>query len=121
MIFLVDGLGAFITASLLFVGSTKLQEYLGMPPKILSLLSIIASTFAVYSIFCFLFLKMSWGIFLKAIMIANLLYCCLTMGLVIYYYPVLTIIGLTYFLAEIAVIAGLVFLELKTFKLINPK
>lgn len=120
-IFLVDGLGALVTASLLFLVLMKFQEYFGMPPGILSILSIIALTFAVYSIFCFLFLTMNWGIFLKAIMIANLLYCCMTMGLVIYYHSVLTTIGLTYFLAEISIIAGLVFVELQTFKLINQK
>lgn len=51
--------------------------------------------------------------FLKAIMVANLLYCCLTLGLIIYYYSVLTVIGITYFLAEIAVVVGLARLELQ--------
>jgi hypothetical protein len=120
-IFLVDGLGAFFTASFLFLVLIKFQEYFGMPSEILSLLSITAFTFATYSILCFLFLKKNWGIFLKAIMVANLLYCCLTMGLVIYYHSALTTIGLTYFIAEIAVIVGLVLVELQTFKLINQK
>jgi hypothetical protein len=120
-IFLVDGVGALITASILFLVALKFQVYFSIPREILSSLSIIAYSFATYSILCFLFLKKDWGIFLKAIMITNLLYCCLTMGLVIYYHSVLTTIGLTYFLAEIAVIAGLVFVELKIFKLINPK
>jgi hypothetical protein len=107
-IFLVDGLGAFATASILFLVQWRFREHFGMPREIISLLSIIAFTFAVYSILCFLFLKRNWGIFLMAIVIANLLYCCLTIGLI-------------YFLAEIAVIVGLVFVELQILKLINQK
>jgi hypothetical protein len=76
----------------------------------------IAFIFAVYSISCFLFLNKNWRIFLKAIVTANLLYCCLTTGLGIYYYSKLAILGLTYFLAEIAVIVGLVYIEFQTLK-----
>lgn len=88
-----------------------------MPHVILFLLSMIACTFAVYSISCFLFLNRNWRIFLKVIITANLLYCCITMALVIYYYSTLTIVGLTYFVAEIIVIVGLVLIELQVLKL----
>ena len=115
-IFLVDGLGAFATASILFLVQWRFQEYFGMPREVLSLLSMIAFIFAVYSISCFLFLNKNWRIFLKAIVTANLLYCCLTTGLGIYYYSKLAILGLTYFLAEIAVIVGLVYIEFQTLK-----
>jgi hypothetical protein len=108
VIFLVDALGAFATASILFLVQWRFQEYFGMPQEVLSSLSMIAIAFAVYSFSCLLFLNRNWRIFLKAIMTANLLYCCLTTGLIIYYYSTLTIVGLTYFLAEIAVIVGLV-------------
>lgn len=120
-IFLVDGLGAFSTASILFLVQWQFLEYFGMPQEILSVLSMIAVAFAVYSISCFLFLNKNWRIFLKTIMLANFLYCCLTTGLVIYYYSTLTIVGLTYFLAEIAVIAGLVYIEFQTLKMGNQK
>lgn len=120
-IFLVDGLGAFATASILFLVQWRFQEYFGMPREVLSLLSMIAFIFAVYSISCFLFLNKNWRIFLKAIITANLLYCCLTTGLVIFYYSTLAILGLTYFLAEIAVIVGLVYIEFQTLKIGNKK
>jgi hypothetical protein len=116
-IFLVDGLGAFATASILFLVQWQFQEYFGMPEERLSLLSMIAIAFAVYSFSCFLFQNRNWRIFLKAIMTANLLYCCLTIGLVIHYYSTLSIVGLTYFLAEIAVIVGLVYIEFQTLKM----
>ncbi|MCA4895385.1 MAG: hypothetical protein ING84_10310 [Cytophagales bacterium] len=115
-IFLVDALGAFATASILFLVQWRFREYFGMPWEVLSLLSMIAFIFAVYSISCFLFLNKNWRIFLKAIITANLLYCCLTAGLIIFYYSTLAILGLTYFLAEIAVIVGLVYIEFQTLK-----
>ena len=39
-------------------------------------------------------------------------YCVLTLGLVVYYYPQVTVLGLTYFLLEIAVVGGLVYIEI---------
>jgi hypothetical protein len=117
VIFLVDALGAFATASVLFLVQWRFREYFGMPWEVLSLLSMIAFAFSVYSFSCFLFINRNWRIFLNAIMTANLLYCCLTTGLVIFYYSTLAILGLTYFLAEIAVIAGLVYIEFQTWKM----
>jgi hypothetical protein len=117
VIFLVDALGAFATASVLFLVQWRFREYFGMPREVLSLLSMIAFAFSVYSFSCFLFINRNWRIFLNAIMTANLLYCCLTTGLVIFYYSTLAILGLTYFLAEIAVIAGLVYIEFQTWKM----
>jgi hypothetical protein len=120
-IFLVDGLGAFLTSSILFLMVMKFQKYLGIPSEVLFLLSVIAFVFSTYSILCLLLLKENWGIFLKAIIIANLLYCFLSTGLVIYYRSELTSVGLTYFLVEIGVIVGLVFVEFQILKLINQK
>jgi peptidoglycan biosynthesis protein MviN/MurJ (putative lipid II flippase) len=115
-LFLVDSLGALVTAFFLFAILRTFNEYVGMPQTALTYLSLIAVIFSLYSIACFFLLEANWQPFLRTISIANLLYCCLTMGLVIYYYPSLTILGITYFLAEIIVVCGLVFVELKTLR-----
>jgi hypothetical protein len=111
-LFLIDGLGAFLTAFILFVILRTFNEYIGMPKYILTLLSIIALVFCVYSFSCFFFLNKNRKPFLLINSIANMLYCCLTLGLIIYYFPQLTILGLTYFLLEILVIGGLVYAEI---------
>jgi hypothetical protein len=111
-LFLVDSIGAFITAFILFVIVRPLNEYFGIPIKELTYLSVIAFVFCIYSATCFLFLKDSFTTFIKFIGIANLMYCTLTIGLMIKYYPLLTIIGTSYFLIEIAIICGLSYLEL---------
>lgn len=83
-----------------------------MPQSILTILSIIAMVFSVYSTTCFFFVGKKWKPFLIAISTANLIYCSITLGLVIHFYPQMTLLGITYFLLEIALVCGLVFIEI---------
>ncbi len=101
-----------MTAFSLFVIVRQFNEYFGMPKKELTYLSVIAVLFCIYSAACFLFLKGGLNPFLRLIGIANLIYCALTIGLLIKCYPLLTIIGTTYFLIEIVIICGLSYVEL---------
>ncbi|GAB2516136.1 hypothetical protein GCM10027085_02580 [Spirosoma aerophilum] len=50
--------------------------------------------------------------FVKFIGMANLIYCTLTIGLLIKYYDLLTVVGKIYFLTEVVLIGGLSFIEL---------
>ena len=111
-LFLIDSLGAIVTGFILFVIMRQLIEYIGMPKIVLTYLSFIAIFFCIYSTACFLFLKERWTPFIRLIGIANLLYCALTIGLLIKYYSLLTIIGTIYFLIEIVIICGLSYIEL---------
>jgi hypothetical protein len=111
-LFLIDSLGAIFNAFFLFVVLRNFDEYFGMPKNVLTHLSITGTLFFIYSTTCFFFLKKHWAPFIIGISIANLLYSILTMGLLIIYSPMLTIIGLIYFLMEIAIICGLVYIEL---------
>lgn len=120
-LFLIDGIGAFLTAFFLFVILKTFNEYFGMPKKTLDFLSIIALTFSTYSFCCFFLVKNNWHPFLRAISIANLLYCCLTLGLVIYNYPRLTILGVTYFLIEIVIVCGLIYIEINVLAISNRR
>ena len=56
----------------------------------------------------------NWKPYMKIIAVANLMYVCLTAGLIVYLYQKLTILGLTYFVLEIIVVIILAILELKT-------
>jgi hypothetical protein len=51
---------------------------------------------------------------LLGIALANLCYCFITFFLVVYYFEKLTLLGVTYFVAEIVVVLALVFVELST-------
>ena len=111
-LFLIDGLGAFLTAFFLLEILARFQEYFGMPITIIYFLSAAACIYMMYSICCYLFVFSDWHPYLKAITIANIIYCCVTITLVIYFFQNLTMLGLIYFLIEIIVMSSLILLEL---------
>lgn len=111
-LFLIDGLGALLTAVLLFALLGTFDEYFGMPRGPLLFLSAIALAFCAYSMCCFFFIGRSWQPFLLIISIANLLYCLLTSCLVVYYYSQLTGLGLAYFIVEMVIVCGLALVEM---------
>jgi len=115
IVFLIDSLGASLTAILLFVVLKPFNEYFGMPTEVLTILCILALILAIYSFSCFAFSDNNSPKLLKIIIVANLTYCLLTLGLVIFFYNKLTILGITYFFGEILIICGIVYIEIKTF------
>ena len=111
-LFLIDSLGAFLTAFLLGVILTRFEAYFGMPGKVLYALSTLAVVFGLYSMGCYFWVRSRWRPFLKAIALANLVYCSLTIALVISLYESLTILGVLYFSGELIVIGVLTYIEL---------
>jgi hypothetical protein len=118
-LFLTDGIGAMVTGICLFVILHHFNEYVGMPSAILTLLLVLAACLCAYSLLCFLFLKKNPVLFINIVSIANLLYCLLTMVLLIIYFPLLTFLGVAYFVGEIGIICGLVYIERKAASLIT--
>ena len=112
-LFLIDGLGALVSAISLGVVLVQLESWVGMPPPVLYPLAGIAGLFALYSLSCFFFLKGNRSPFLKGIAIANLLYCGLTLGAMIFHAEHLRPLGWTYFAGELVIVVGLAVLELK--------
>lgn len=115
-LFLIDGIGAIVTALLLSQVLARWQPLFGMPREILYVLAAIAGGFAVYSLLCHLRLTDRWKPYLRAIAIANTLYCLVTLGLVVYLRASLTWLGIAYFIGEIAVVMTLVSVEMRTAK-----
>jgi hypothetical protein len=121
-IFLIDGLGAFLTAFFLIIIITGFENDFGMPRVLLNYLLLVACMYAVYSFCCYFFVRINWRLYLKAIAIANMAYCGFTIALVIYCRQSLTILGLVYFLLEIIVMACLTLIELKVlYKCVDRK
>jgi len=92
---------------------THYSDYFGMPKAMLYVLASIACLFAIYSFSCHHSFKSNWPLSLKGIIIANIAYCCLTLGLLIYYSQSITVLGWAYFLLEIVVVLALVSVEVK--------
>lgn len=113
-IFLLDSFGALLTTILLYYILRNFNNFFGLSKDIFEYLSIISFTFFVYSISCYFLVKENWKSFLKIICTSNIIYCILTFGILIYNYEAVSVFGIFYFLGEIVVIAGLIFLEIKT-------
>ncbi len=110
-LFLVDSAGGLLTAFLTGVILVIFRDLFGMPKWVLIILSLTALLFAVYSLSCYFFSGRHWRICLQIIAIANLLYCCATAGLVIFFYSSLSIFGVLYFVGEILLIGIIVSIE----------
>lgn len=115
-LFLLDASGAIFSALLLFFVLKPFSTYFGMPETQISPLAVIAVFLSLYSFSCFLFVKNKNKLFLSLLAVLNLLYCLLTLALVILSHQNIQLIGILYFAGEIGIILFLVVLELKTAK-----
>jgi hypothetical protein len=112
-LFLIDGLGALLTAFLLGTVLTTFQSLFGMPINVLFLLAAIAVVYAVYSFFNHFRMQKNWKVYMKIIAIANFAYCLLTIGLMIFFCQELTTLGFAYFIIEAFIILSLATLEFR--------
>lgn len=112
-LFLIDALGALLSALMLGGVLVYFRELIGLPQRILYLLAGLAALFAVYSFTCFLRTPVNWRPYLRLIATVNLLYCCLTAVLVFLYQDV-TALGIAYFVAEIIIVVSLAIYEWRT-------
>ncbi len=111
-LFLIDGLGAVLTATLLSQVLVRWQTLFGVPAAVLYALAGVAACFAVYSLGCYLLLREGHARYLRAIAIANTAYCLVTLGLLAYL-PDISWLGIAYFTGEIIIILLLVNLEFR--------
>lgn len=112
-VFLLDGIGAIVSAVLLFGLVGTFEGFFGMPREIIIPLTIIPVLYAIYSFSCFLLLKQRFSRFLKIIGIANLSYCMLTGYFVWMYFPQLSIWAILYFLSETLIVVSIAVFEFK--------
>ena len=119
IIFLIDGLGAVLTASLLVTVLARFEAVFGMDPKTLYWLAAVSLLYAVYSLSCYYFVGSNWRIFLTVTGVANLVYCLVTATISVLYYCRLTCWGLAYFGFEIIIIGLLAWIELRPVAVAN--
>lgn len=111
-IFLVDGLGALLTACCLGV-LLHHEDTFGMPTNYLSILIILASLFSMYALSCYSINPLNWKTCLKPLAILNLVYCGLTIFFVLQNTNQLSALGYGYFMAELTAILALAFVEIR--------
>lgn len=113
-LFLIDAIGALLTTVCIAFVLKPFEMYIGLPANILNVLAVIAGVFSTYSFCCFFFLRSGWRMFLFSIGAANILYCIFTTILLIIHAETISMIGLSYFLAEMGIITWLAITEFKT-------
>ena len=111
ILFLVDSLGALLSAFLLGVILYQYDSFFGMPQTELGYLAALACLFAVYSFLGYLKITVYWRSYLRIIAIINLSYCVLTLALVFYHWEILTSLGILYFVLEIIIVTILARVE----------
>ena len=115
-LFQIDGFGAILSAFMLGIVLVRLERVFGIPESVLYFLASLPCFFAVYDFYCYFKIDKKLGIFLKAIAITNLIYCCLSIGLAIYYSETITNLGWIYILTEILIVFTLAIIEIRIAK-----
>ncbi len=110
-IFLVDGLGAALTATMLGVVLPIFVAFFGMPTTVLYPLAAAAASYAIYSFSCYILKPQRWQLFLRGIASLNLVYCCVSLALMVIFWDPLSVWGVAYFASEKLIILQLVFQE----------
>ena len=121
VVFLIDAIGALLSALFIFIILNYFENQIGLPAKTLFFLIIIAIVLSIFSFCCYLFQNNNLKQNLKVISRANILYCILTIFTLFAYRQVITKLGLLYFIFEIFIIFLIVKVELKTIYKLNDK
>ena len=111
-LFLIEGYGAILSAFLLGVVLVKFEEIFGIPTSVLYFLATIPIFFVIYDVFCYQ-KHLKIGLLLKGIAVLNILYCCISIGLISYHFSSITILGWTYIIVEIILVSFLAMIEFR--------
>lgn len=120
-VFLMDGLGALLSAAFLGGVLPSFQIQVGMPLGVLYWLALLAVLLALYSLTCLALADCANPRWLRLLSRFNLAYCLLTLSLMGVYSGQLTPLGFGYFLAELVVVGLLVWREQAVLSTLKPK
>lgn len=111
-LFLIDGLGALLSAFMLGVVLVTFKSYIGLSNETLYILAFIPVVFSIYDFIVYAINAKNWRPYLKIIAIANLLYCVFSIIVLFTHMDSLKVLGWVYFIAELIIVAILVVYEL---------
>ncbi len=115
-LFILDGVGALLSAFLLGVVLVRLEHIFGIPSSALYVLAIVPIFFAIFDFYSYRKEHGKLDKFLKGIAIMNLCYCMLSLGLAFFHRQTITSFGWAYIMIEIIIIIVLAIIELKVSK-----
>lgn len=112
-LFVIDGVGALVTALSVGVVLPMLGEHIGMPRPVLRALALTGVVFAAYSLTCAATLPRRWPAYLQGIALANASYCVATAAVLVRFSATLHVLDWLYFVGEIVVVGTLAAMELR--------
>ena len=112
-LFLIDSMGAVVTALLTGVMLAQFESFFGVPAQTLYVLAIAPVLYGVYSLVCYLRFPASWRILMRIIASANLLYAIVVNVWMLFFQPGITGWGMMYFVGEFFILVGIALIEFK--------
>lgn len=112
-LFLFDGIGALLSAFLLGVVLVKFEFLFGIPERSLYFLASLPVFFALYDFVGYLQNADLSGKLLPGIAILNMMYCLISLGVALYHFDTITLLGWIYIIIEISIVAMLGIIEAK--------
>lgn len=117
-LFLLDGIGALISALFLGMILPAYANLVGLPIYLMKFLASLALVLCIYSLACYFLLpkldvkqNSEYIPNIKIMIYSNITYVILTVGLIIYHYKKVKIYGMIYFLGEIITMMFIIVLE----------
>lgn len=110
-LFLLDGIGAILSAFLYGVVLANFEDVFGMPKVELYYLCGLACLYAIFSMSSFVMNVECWRRNLKIIASANFIHTIITFVLLLYYSSQITTMGLLYFGGEITIVFAIAYYE----------
>lgn len=112
-LFIIDGVGALVSAFLLGIVLVRLEYLFGMPVQTLYILAAIPCFFMLFDLYAYFQNERSTARYLRLIAFANLAYCLISVGFLFIHAYNLSLLGWLYFIGEILVVAFIAVLELR--------
>jgi len=108
---LIDGIGALVSAAFLGLILPSLSPYIGLPDEVLYFLALLPVLFAIFDFGCYFFKSSGFKNALKIMVVANALYCVLSIICLGYHFDALGNLGWVYFILEILILLVLIKVE----------
>ena len=112
-LFLIDGLGALLSAFMLGLVLVQLEYLFGIPSSALYVLAFFPCLFALYDFYWYRKNTENTARYLRWIAIANLLYCGFSIIMAFYHYEQIKLLGWIYLIGEIIIVVALALFELR--------
>lgn len=114
ILFLIDGIGALVSALMLAIVLVEFEAYIGIPRGSLYILAIFPLAFSLFDLYSYNTSSINTVFKLRVISFCNIFYCFMSLGFVQYHSNSISGLGVTYVLIEIIIVLSIAVIEYDT-------